>query len=61
MKKIGYLLIVVLTCFLITGCGSDGDDKIIKKKLYFGGNVKTKTKERVLYDGRCQIEIESEY
>ena len=29
MKKIGYLLIVVLTCFLITGCSSDGDDKML--------------------------------
>ena len=33
MKKIGYLLIVVLTCFLITGCSSDGDDKMLSGKI----------------------------
>ncbi len=40
MKKIGYLLIVVLTCFLITGCGSDGDDKMLSGKINAEINIK---------------------
>mgnify|MGYP000980621346 FL=1 len=40
MKKIGYLLIVVLTCFLITGCGSDGDDKMLSGKINTEINIK---------------------
>ena len=40
MKKIGYLLIVVLTCFLITGCSSDGDDKMISGKINAEINIK---------------------
>lgn len=40
MKKIGYLLIVVLTCFLITGCSSDGDDKMLSGKINAEINIK---------------------
>lgn len=40
MKKICYLLIVVLTCFLITGCGSDGDDKMLSGKINAEINIK---------------------
>ena len=40
MKKIGYLLIVVLTCFLITGCISDGDDKMLSGKINAEINIK---------------------
>ena len=40
MKKIGYLLIVVLTCFLITGCGSNGDDKMLSGKINAEINIK---------------------
>lgn len=40
MKKIGYLLIVVLTCFLITGCSSDGDDKMLSGKITAEINIK---------------------
>ena len=40
MKKIGYLLIVVLTCLLITGCGSDGDDKMLSGKINAEINIK---------------------
>ena len=40
MKKISYLLIVVLTCFLITGCGSDGDDKMLSGKINAEINIK---------------------
>lgn len=40
MKKIGYLLIVVLTCFLITGCSSDGDDKMLSGKINTEINIK---------------------
>lgn len=40
MKKIGYLLIVVLTCFLITGCSSDGDDKMLSGKINVEINIK---------------------
>ena len=49
MKKIGYLLIVVLTCFLITGCSSDGDDKIYKK-IDGSNNVSDEVKD-VTTDG----------
>lgn len=40
MKRIGYLLIVVLTCFLITGCSSDGDDKMLSGKINAEINIK---------------------
>lgn len=40
MKKIGYLLVVVLTCFLITGCSSDGDDKMLSGKINAEINIK---------------------
>ena len=40
MKKIGYLLIVVLTCFLITGCSSDGDDKMLSGRINAEINIK---------------------
>ena len=40
MKKIGYLLIVVLTCFLITGCSSNGDDKMLSGKINAEINIK---------------------
>ena len=40
MKKIGYLLIVVLTCFLITGCSSDGADKMLSGKINAEINIK---------------------
>ena len=40
MKKIGYLLIVVLTCFLITGCSSDGDYKMLSGKINAEINIK---------------------
>ena len=40
MKNIGYLLIVVLTCFLITGCSSDGDDKMLSGKINAEINIK---------------------
>ena len=40
MKKIGYLLIVVLTCFLITGCSSDGDEKMLSGKINAEINIK---------------------
>ena len=40
MKKIGYLLIVVLNCFLITGCSSDGDDKMLSGKINAEINIK---------------------
>ena len=40
MKKIGYLLIVVLTCFLITGCSRDGEDKMLSGKINAEINIK---------------------
>ena len=40
MKKIGYLLKVVLTCFLITGRSSDGDDKMLSGKINAEINIK---------------------
>ena len=40
MKKIGYLLKVVLTCFLITGCSSEGDDKMLSGKINAEINIK---------------------
>ena len=40
MKKNNYKLIVVLTCFLITGCSSDGDDKMLSGKINAEINIK---------------------
>lgn len=33
MKKISYLIIVILTCFLITGCNNGGDDEMLSGKV----------------------------
>ena len=47
MKKIGYLLIVVLTCFLITGCSSDGDDKMLSGKINAEINMTIQNKNSI--------------
>ncbi|MBR4830238.1 MAG: hypothetical protein IKZ96_00510 [Bacilli bacterium] len=51
MKKIGLLFLIVLSVFLITGCGSTKGEPTKKKSLFDTKKTMTCTKEEVDEDG----------